>query len=173
MRTYSLLSTFWKVNNIWQWNFRLLLLKNVSHVQIYILLYNNKTNSLSKSFFSSSENPKAMSVWQESRGYKMGIIKSTYILRSTLYGKLVGSSRSFVCFHPTYWPTKGHVERSSSGSALSVVWRTGSVHRQSNPSKFFFVLQSFCCRLSVVLLSYDSRSTLIWLNQSKKKNLVE
>ena len=30
-----------------------------------------------------------------------------------------------------------------------------------NPSKFFSALQSYCFRLSVVLLSYDSRSTLI------------
>ena len=39
------------------------------------------------------------------------------------------------------------------------------------PSKFFLTLQSFCCRLSVVLLSYDSRSALIRLD--RRNNLVE
>ena len=41
------------------------------------------------------------------------------------------------------------------------------------PSKFFLALQSFCCHLSVVLLSYDSRLTItmgshkkIWLTSS-------
>ena len=36
------------------------------------------------------------------------------------------------------------------------------------PSKFFSGLQSFCCRLFVVLLSYDSRSTLIRRDCTKK-----
>ena len=36
------------------------------------------------------------------------------------------------------------------------------------PSKFFLALQSFCCRLLVVLLSYDSRSTLTQLDRTKK-----
>ena len=39
------------------------------------------------------------------------------------------------------------------------------------PSKFFSTVQSYCPRLSVVLLSYDSRSTLIRLD--RRKNLVE
>ena len=39
------------------------------------------------------------------------------------------------------------------------------------PSKFFLALQSFFICLSVVLLSYDSRSTLIRLD--RRKNLVE
>ena len=34
------------------------------------------------------------------------------------------------------------------------------------PSKFFLALQSFCCRLSINLLSYDSRSTLIRLERT-------
>ena len=38
----------------------------------------------------------------------------------------------------------------------------------SIPSKFFLALQSFCCRLSVVLLSFDIRSTLIQLDRTKK-----
>ena len=37
-----------------------------------------------------------------------------------------------------------------------------------HPSKFFSALQSFCCRLSVVLLSCDSRSTLIRRDRTKK-----
>ena len=36
------------------------------------------------------------------------------------------------------------------------------------PSKFFLALQSFCCRVLVVLLSYDSRSTLIRIDRTKK-----
>ena len=36
------------------------------------------------------------------------------------------------------------------------------------PFKFFSALQSFCCRLSVVLLSYHSRSTLIQRDRRKK-----
>ena len=35
-------------------------------------------------------------------------------------------------------------------------------------TKFFLALQSFCCRLSVVLLSYDSRSTLIRRDRTEK-----
>ena len=38
----------------------------------------------------------------------------------------------------------------------------------SHPSKFFSVLQSYCFRLSVVFLSYDSRSTLIRLDRRKE-----
>ena len=38
----------------------------------------------------------------------------------------------------------------------------------SYPSKFFSALQSYCSRLSIVLLSYDSRSTLI--RRDRKKN---
>ena len=38
----------------------------------------------------------------------------------------------------------------------------------NNPSKFFSALQSFCCRLSVGLLSYDNRSTLKRLHQRIK-----
>ena len=53
-------------------------------------------------------------------------------------------------------------------SAFSLV--VGNTHH-NRPSKFFLALQSFCCRLSVVLLSYDSRSTLIRLDRTKK--LVE
>ena len=37
-----------------------------------------------------------------------------------------------------------------------------------NPSKFFSALKSNCSRLSVVLLSYDSRSTLFRLDRRKK-----
>ena len=37
-----------------------------------------------------------------------------------------------------------------------------------NPSKFFSALQSHCSRLSVILLSYDSRSTLVRLDRRKK-----
>ena len=36
------------------------------------------------------------------------------------------------------------------------------------PSKFFLALQSFCCRLSIVLLSYDIKSTLMRLDRRKK-----
>ena len=39
--------------------------------------------------------------------------------------------------------------------------KVSSLFLTSSPSKFFSSLQSFCCHLSVVLLSYDSRSTLI------------
>ena len=42
--------------------------------------------------------------------------------------------------------------------------------RVSNcPSKYFPALQSFCSSLSVVLLSYDSRSTLILRLDCRKK----
>ena len=41
------------------------------------------------------------------------------------------------------------------------------------PSKFFLALQSFCSRLSVVLLSCDSRSTLIRRDRTKKFGRVE
>ena len=37
-----------------------------------------------------------------------------------------------------------------------------------HPSKFFLVLQSYCSRFSVVLLSYDSRSTPIRPDRRKK-----
>ena len=37
-----------------------------------------------------------------------------------------------------------------------------------HPSKFFSALQSFCCCLSVVLLSCDSRSTLTRRDRTKK-----
>ena len=37
-----------------------------------------------------------------------------------------------------------------------------------SPSKFFLALQSYCPRLSVVLLSYDSRSTLIRQDRTEK-----
>ena len=37
-----------------------------------------------------------------------------------------------------------------------------------SPSKFFLVLQSYCFRFSVVLLSYDSRSTPIRPDRRKK-----
>ena len=37
-----------------------------------------------------------------------------------------------------------------------------------SPSKFFLALQSYCCCLSVVLLSCDSRSTLIRRDRTKK-----
>ena len=36
------------------------------------------------------------------------------------------------------------------------------------PSKFFSALQSYCPCLSVILLSYDGRSTLIRLDRRKK-----
>ena len=36
------------------------------------------------------------------------------------------------------------------------------------PSKFFSAFQSYCPRSSVVLLSHDSRSTLVWLDGRKK-----
>ena len=36
------------------------------------------------------------------------------------------------------------------------------------PSKFFSAIQLYCSRLSVSLLSYDSRSTLFWLESRKK-----
>ena len=44
-----------------------------------------------------------------------------------------------------------------------IFFRNPVVMSRSNPPKFFLALQSFCCRLSVVLLSYYSRSTLIRL----------
>ena len=37
-----------------------------------------------------------------------------------------------------------------------------------NPAKFFSAIQSYFSRISVGLLSYDSRSTLIRLDQRKK-----
>ena len=37
-----------------------------------------------------------------------------------------------------------------------------------NPSKFLSALQSYCPRLSVILLSYDSRSTPIRLDRRNK-----
>ena len=37
-----------------------------------------------------------------------------------------------------------------------------------HPSKFFSALQSYCSIISVVLLSYNSRSTLIWLDRKIK-----
>ena len=38
----------------------------------------------------------------------------------------------------------------------------------SGPSKLLSALQSYCSHLSAVLLSYDGRSTLTWLNRRKK-----
>ena len=39
------------------------------------------------------------------------------------------------------------------------------------PSKFFLALHSFCCRLSVILLSYDSRSTIIPVQLDRRKKI--
>ena len=49
-------------------------------------------------------------------------------------------------------------------SFLHYLYRMGKFF-VAYPSKFFLALQSFCCRLSVFLLSYDSRSNLIRLNR--------
>ena len=38
----------------------------------------------------------------------------------------------------------------------------------ADPSKFLLALQSFCCRLSVVLPSYDIRLTLIRRDRTKQ-----
>ena len=48
------------------------------------------------------------------------------------------------------------------------LWRKGaSKEVNENPSKFFSALQMYCSHLSGVLLSYDSRSTLIRLDRRK------
>ena len=48
------------------------------------------------------------------------------------------------------------------------LWAVARCYSWPGPSKFFSALQSYCSRLSVVLLSCDSRSTLIRLNRRKK-----
>ena len=50
---------------------------------------------------------------------------------------------------------------------LKQAWEVEYV-RTYYPSKFFSALRSYCSRLSVGMLSYDSRSTLIRLDHRKK-----
>ena len=53
-------------------------------------------------------------------------------------------------------------------SAVNQEGANGGRLINSYPSKFFSALQSYCPRISVALLSYDSRSTILRLDRRNK-----
>ena len=80
-------------------------------------------------------------------------------------GKLIARARACVCVSHIDPEWRKAITPKKEINRLTMLAQR---EKEGYPSKFFLALQSFCCPLSVVLLSYDSKSTLIRLDCRKK-----